>query len=166
MQVIHTSLWAGQKLQLSWELSTLAQRLKQIMIYPSTTILNIIPLLVENVGLIFTKGDLKEVGAPAHVGLVAPVDVVVLPGKTGLDPSRTSFFQVLNIPTKINKGTIEIITPVELTRMPRRIYWQLPSRQMLADLSKFVVAAAPAATADSGADPAEEKKEEPAKESD
>ncbi|KAL1822400.1 hypothetical protein ACET3Z_009178 [Daucus carota] len=34
------------------------------------------------------------------------------------------------------------------------------------DLSKFVVAAAPAATADSGADPAEEKKEEPAKESD
>ncbi|KAL1822411.1 hypothetical protein ACET3Z_009189 [Daucus carota] len=58
------------------------------------------------------KGDLKEVseevakykvGVPSHVGLVAPVDVVVPPGNTGLDPSRTSFFQVLNIPTKINK---------------------------------------------------------------
>lgn len=56
-----------------------------------------------NVGLIFTKGDLKEVrdeiakykvGAPARVGLVAPIDVVVPPGNTGLDPSQTSFFQV------------------------------------------------------------------------
>nr|KJB74260.1 hypothetical protein B456_011G283700 [Gossypium raimondii] len=74
--------------------------------------LNLIPLLQGNVGLIFTKGDLKEVseevakykvGAPARVGLVAPIDVVVPPGNTGLDPSQTSFFQVLNIPTKINK---------------------------------------------------------------
>ncbi|KAK9074600.1 hypothetical protein SSX86_007198 [Deinandra increscens subsp. villosa] len=87
--------------------------------------LNLIPLLIGNVGLIFTKGDLKEVreevakykvGAPARVGLVAPVDVVVPPGNTGLDPSQTSFFQVLNIPTKINKGTVEIITPVELIK--------------------------------------------------
>lgn len=87
--------------------------------------LNLIPLLQGNVGLIFTKGDLKEVreevakykvGAPARVGLVAPIDVVVPPGNTGLDPSQTSFFQVLNIPTKINKGTVEIITPVELIR--------------------------------------------------
>ncbi|GER54683.1 60S acidic ribosomal protein P0 [Striga asiatica] len=88
-------------------------------------ILSLIPLLVGNVGLIFTKGDLKEVsdevakykvGAPARVGLVAPIDVVVPPGNTGLDPSQTSFFQVLNIPTKINKGTVEIITPVELIK--------------------------------------------------
>ncbi|PWA94365.1 60S acidic ribosomal protein PO [Artemisia annua] len=91
----------------------------------NVAILNLIPLLVGNVGLIFTKGDLKEVreevakykvGAPARVGLVAPVDVVVPPGNTGLDPSQTSFFQVLNIPTKINKGTVEIITPVELIK--------------------------------------------------
>ncbi|XP_011042597.1 PREDICTED: 60S acidic ribosomal protein P0-like [Populus euphratica] len=89
------------------------------------TFLNLIPLLQGNVGLIFTKGDLKEVseevakykvGAPARVGLVAPIDVVVPPGNTGLDPSQTSFFQVLNIPTKINKGTVEIITPVELIK--------------------------------------------------
>lgn len=91
----------------------------------NTAYQNLIPLLVGNVGLIFTKGDLKEVreevakykvGAPARVGLVAPVDVVVPPGNTGLDPSQTSFFQVLNIPTKINKGTVEIITPVELIK--------------------------------------------------
>lgn len=86
---------------------------------------NLVPLLVGNVGLIFTKGDLKEVseevakykvGAPARVGLIAPIDVIVPPGNTGLDPSQTSFFQVLNIPTKINKGTVEITIPVELIK--------------------------------------------------
>ncbi|WRX34489.1 Large ribosomal subunit protein uL10-like, partial [Theobroma cacao] len=55
-------------------------------------------------------------GLRARVGLIAPIDVVVPPGNTGLDPSQTSFFQVLNIPTKINKGTVEIITPVELIK--------------------------------------------------
>ncbi|KAK9055325.1 hypothetical protein SSX86_026408 [Deinandra increscens subsp. villosa] len=93
-------------------------------------VLNLIPLLVGNVGLVFTKGDLKEVSdvvakykvaAPARVGLVAPVDVIVPPGNTGLDPSQTSFFQVLNIPTKINKGTVEIITPVELIQKGEKV---------------------------------------------
>ncbi|KAF1891279.1 hypothetical protein Lal_00001422 [Lupinus albus] len=113
------------------------------------TFLNLIPLLAGNVGLIFTKGDLKEVsevvskykvewlfcyifysaniivkdevGAPARVGLVAPIDVIVPPGNTGLDPSQTSFFQVLNIPTKINKGTVEIVTPVELIKKGEKV---------------------------------------------
>ncbi|XLS54850.1 hypothetical protein HN51_004605, partial [Arachis hypogaea] len=58
----------------------------------------------------------QQVGALVRVGLVAPIDVVVLPDNTGLDPSQTSFFQVLNIPTKINKGTVEIITRVELIK--------------------------------------------------
>ncbi|KAI3956870.1 hypothetical protein MKX01_000904 [Papaver californicum] len=92
--------------------------------------LNLIPLLVGNVGLIFTKGDLKEVseevakykvGAPTRVGLVAPIVVVVPPGNTGLDSSQTSFFQVLNIPTKINKGTDEIITHVELIKKGEKV---------------------------------------------
>ncbi|KAK4376085.1 hypothetical protein RND71_006762 [Anisodus tanguticus] len=96
----------------------------------NNAILALIPCLVGNVGLIFTKGDLKEVsdevskykvGAPARVGLVAPIDVVVPPGNTGLDPSQTSFFQVLNIPTKINKGTVEIITPVEIIKKGEKV---------------------------------------------
>ncbi|KAI3955096.1 hypothetical protein MKW92_005445 [Papaver armeniacum] len=69
--------------------------------------LNLIPLLVGNLLL--------------RVGLVAPIDVVVPPGNTGLDPSQTSFFQVLNIPTKINKGTVEIITPVELIKKGEKV---------------------------------------------
>ena len=81
--------------------------------------------LVGNVGLIFTSGDLAsvrdevmkfKVGAPARVGLVAPNDVTVPAGNTGLDPSSTSFFQALNIPTKINKGTVEIVADVALIK--------------------------------------------------
>lgn len=35
-----------------------------------------------------------KVGAPARVGLVAPNDVTIPAGNTGMDPSQTSFFQV------------------------------------------------------------------------
>jgi large subunit ribosomal protein LP0 len=86
--------------------------------------------LVGNVGLVFTKGDLCEirdeitkyiVGAPARVGLVAPCAVSVPAGGTGLDPSQTSFFQALNIPTKINKGTVEIVSDVNLITQGEKV---------------------------------------------
>ncbi|KAJ8749730.1 hypothetical protein K2173_012281 [Erythroxylum novogranatense] len=78
-----------------------------------------------------TKGDTfqilkncqraRAVGAPARVALVAPIDVVVPPGNTGLDPSQTSFFQVLNIPTKINKGTVEITIAVDIIKKGEKV---------------------------------------------
>jgi large subunit ribosomal protein LP0 len=78
-----------------------------------------------NVGFIFTNGDLGDlrtvieehkVPAPARVGALAPVDVMVPPGPTGCDPGQTSFFQVLQIPTKIAKGQIEITSEVHLIK--------------------------------------------------
>lgn len=78
-----------------------------------------------NVGMVFTNGDLGEikdiilsnrVPAPARPGAIAPVDVVVPSGSTGCDPGQTSFFQVLQIPTKIQKGQIEITAAVELIK--------------------------------------------------
>ena len=60
--------------------------------------LNLVPLLVGNVGPIFTKGDLKEVdeevakykvGAPARTGLVAHIDAIAPPGNTGLNLAHT-----------------------------------------------------------------------------
>jgi large subunit ribosomal protein LP0 len=74
---------------------------------------------------VFTKADLAsvkeeigkyKVGAPARVGLVAPNDVSIPSGPTGMDPSQTSFFQALNIATKINKGTIDIVNDVHLIK--------------------------------------------------
>lgn len=64
---------------------------------------SIIPHMIGNVGLVFTKKPLTEVrdkiaefkvGAAARVGVVAPNDVFIPAGGTGLDPSQTSFFQV------------------------------------------------------------------------
>ncbi|KAI3924670.1 hypothetical protein MKW92_052555 [Papaver armeniacum] len=96
----------------------------------NTRILGLIPLLVGNVGLVFTKGDLIQasdiireykVGAPARVGVVAPTNVVVPAGNTGLDPTSTSFFQALYIPTRISKGTVEITCPVEVLRKGQKV---------------------------------------------
>merc|ERR1719453_1279208 len=38
------------------------------------------------------------------------VDLDIPSGPTGMDPSQTSFFQTLNIATKIVKGQIELIS--------------------------------------------------------
>lgn len=83
-----------------------------------------------NVGMIFTTGDLCEVkdtisefkvGAPARVGTVAPLDVTIPAGNTGMDPSQTSFFQVLNIPTKITKGSIEITADMQVVTKGEKV---------------------------------------------
>lgn len=75
--------------------------------------------LVTNLALVFTNEDVSvvretlrehRVQAPARVGAIAPVEVVILAGSTGLEPTMTSFFQALNIPTKIAKGMVEIVT--------------------------------------------------------
>ncbi|GKA09222.1 ribonuclease H-like domain-containing protein [Tanacetum coccineum] len=77
------------------------------------------------------------IGAPARVGLVAPVDVVVPPANTGLDPSQTSFFQVLNIPTKINKGTVKIITLVYLIKQGDKVGSSEALEKILEQISKM-----------------------------
>ena len=86
---------------------------------------NIAHKMSGNVGFVFTNSDLPKVRdlilanrvpAPARVGAISPVDVVVPAGPTGVDPGQTSFFQVLQIPTKIVKGQIEITNPVNLIK--------------------------------------------------
>ena len=71
-----------------------------------------------NTNIIFTNGDLADVKAvleeeirpsPAKPGMIAPEDVWIPAGATGLDPKQTSFFQNLNIQTKIVKAQIEIV---------------------------------------------------------
>ncbi len=61
------------------------------------------PVIKGNVGFVFSKEDLREVKklilsikvkAPAKAGALAPVDVWVPAGNTGMGPEKTSFFQV------------------------------------------------------------------------
>jgi len=85
----------------------------------------LLPHIRLNVGFVFTKGELTDirdlllankVRAPAKAGALAPLDVTVPAQNTGMGPEKTSFFQALSIPTKITKGTIEIIQDVQLIK--------------------------------------------------
>jgi large subunit ribosomal protein LP0 len=90
----------------------------------------LLPLVRGNVGFVFVKKDLafvrkilaeNKVGAPARVGSIAPNDVIVPAGPTGLEPTQTAFLQALNIASKINKGSIEIINDVHLIKAGEKV---------------------------------------------
>lgn len=86
--------------------------------------------VVGNVGFVFTNSELStvrdlilanKVPAPAKIGTIAPVDVDIPAGPTGCDPGQTNFFQVLQIPTKIVKGQIEITNLVHLVKAGNKV---------------------------------------------
>jgi len=90
----------------------------------------LIALVKNNVGFVFTNGDLGEVekkllhhrvGAPAKAGIIAPNDVIVPKGPTGMEPTQTSFLQALNIASKINKGQVEIVSDVHLIKAGEKV---------------------------------------------
>jgi len=90
----------------------------------------LLPHVKGNIGFVFTSGDLKEireiivankVAAPARAGAFAPKDVTVPAGNTGMEPGKTSFFQALGIPTKIARGTIEIVSDVKVVVAGTRV---------------------------------------------
>lgn len=83
----------------------------------------LIKLLKGNLGIVFTNRDLPDIKeiidrhareAPAKVGAVAQCDVWIKPGPTNLDPKQTGFFQSLQIPTKIVKTQIEIVSEKQI----------------------------------------------------
>jgi len=90
----------------------------------------LMPYIVGNVGFVFTKEDLSDVkdkilenkvAAPAKAGAIAPIDVILPAQNSGLGPEKTSFFQALSIPTKISRGTIEILNPVNLIKANEKV---------------------------------------------
>jgi len=90
----------------------------------------LLPHVKGNIGFVFTSGDLKDVreiivankvAAPARAGAFAPKDVSVPAGNTGMEPGKTSFFQALGIPTKIARGTIEIVSDVKVVVAGTRV---------------------------------------------
>jgi large subunit ribosomal protein LP0 len=90
----------------------------------------LLPFVKGNVGFVFTNDDLKtvrdkilanKVAAPARAGAVAPADVYVPAGNTGMEPGKTSFFQALGVPTKIARGTIEITADLKLVEAGSKV---------------------------------------------
>lgn len=90
----------------------------------------LLPFIVGNIGLIFTNSDFgtirkvidtNTVPAAAKAGTVAECDVIVPPGPTGCDPGQTAWFQALNVPTKIAKGQIEIVSELRLINKGEKV---------------------------------------------
>jgi large subunit ribosomal protein LP0 len=95
-----------------------------------------------NIGFIFCKGDVdavrkvidaNKVPAAAKAGVIAPLNVTIPAGPTGLDPTQTSFFQALNIATKVVKAQIEIVSDVHLIKAGQKV--QLSEQVLLAKLN-------------------------------
>ncbi|KAI8999226.1 ribosomal protein L10-domain-containing protein [Gaertneriomyces semiglobifer] len=112
-----------------------------------------------NVGFVFTKGDLKDirekltanrVQAPAKAGAIAPVDVTIPGGNTGMEPGKTSFFQALGIPTKIARGTIEIVNDVPLIKAGNKVGASEATLLNMLDISPFTYGMTVQAVYDNG----------------
>lgn len=83
-----------------------------------------------NVGFIFCKNNLNEIRdivkknrkpAAARQGVFSEVDLVIPTGPTGMDPSQTAFFQALQVSTKVVKGQIEIMSPVHILEVGKKV---------------------------------------------
>jgi len=90
----------------------------------------LLPHIKENIGFVFTKQDLSfvreklssnKVAAPAKAGAIAPCDVSIPAQVTNMGPEKTSFFQALQVPTKITRGTIEIINDIHLIKKGEKV---------------------------------------------
>jgi len=110
--------------------NTMVRRALKGFIPDSPEYERLLPHVKGNVGFIFTNGELKDirdkilsnrVAAPARAGAVAPGDVYVPAGNTGMEPGKTSFFQALGVPTKIARGTIEITTDLKLVEAGAKV---------------------------------------------
>lgn len=123
MQTIRTSL-RGMGVVLMGK-NTMMRKAIRGHLENNASLEKLLPHIKGNVGFVFTKGDLAEVRdkiseskvrAPARAGAIAPLAVIIPAQNTGLGPEKTSFFQALSIPTKISKGTIEIINDVPILK--------------------------------------------------
>ncbi|KAH6646430.1 60S acidic ribosomal protein P0 [Truncatella angustata] len=103
--------------------NTMVRRALRTFIADTPEYERLLPHIKGNIGFVFTNGDLKEirdkvlankVAAPARAGALAPADVWIPAGNTGMEPGKTSFFQALGVPTKIARGTIEITADLKL----------------------------------------------------
>ncbi|EFY98557.1 hypothetical protein MHUMG1_02045 [Metarhizium humberi] len=110
--------------------NTMVRRALKTFINDTPEYERLLPFVKGNVGFVFTNGDLKDirdkllanrVAAPARAGAVAPVDVWIPAGNTGMEPGKTSFFQALGVPTKIARGTIEITTDLKLVEAGNKV---------------------------------------------
>merc|ERR1719174_881591 len=94
--------------------------------YPEAGLETLRASIKGNLGFIFaTNCELDDIRdtlgkfvmeSAAKAGQTSMVDLDIPSGPTGMDPSQTSFFQTLNIATKIVKGQIELISAFQILK--------------------------------------------------
>jgi len=94
--------------------------------YPDAGLETLRASIKGNLGFIFATNceldDIREtlnkfvLESAAKAGQASMVDLDIPSGPTGMDPSQTSFFQTLNIATKIVKGQIELISNFQILK--------------------------------------------------
>merc|ERR1719316_1964205 len=99
--------------------------------YPDAGLDNLRAAIKGNLGFIFATNceldDIREslskfvLQSAAKSGQVSMVDLELPSGPTGMDPSQTSFFQTLNIATKIVKGQIELISTFQILKTGEKV---------------------------------------------
>jgi len=110
--------------------NTMVRRALRTILGDNPQFERLLPYVKGNIGFVFTDKELKDVrdlivankvAAPARAGAFAPKDVTVPASNTGMEPGKTSFFQALGIPTKIARGTIEIVSDVKVVTAGTRV---------------------------------------------
>lgn len=126
---------------------------------------NLLQNLKGNCGLVFLEGNpsiydmmkiqtelvaASRITSAARAGDVAPCDIVVPPGDTGLEPTQTNFFASMNIATRIRGGQIQIVNEVLLVRAGGRVDASHAALLNQLGLKPFTYAIQPIAIYDGG----------------
>jgi len=126
--------------------NTMVRRAIKVLMADNPHYEKLLPHVRGNIGFVFTNDDLKtirdkltenRVRAPARAGAIAPIDVYVPGGNTGMEPGKTSFFQALGIPTKIARGTIEIVNDVHILKVGSKVGASEASLLNMLNISPF-----------------------------
>ena len=140
--------------------NTMVRRCLRVILAEHPQFEKLLPYVKGNIGFVFTSGDLKDVreiivsnkvAAPARAGAYAPLDVYVPAGNTGMEPGKTSFFQALGIPTKIARGTIEIVNDVQVVKAGGRVGSSEATLLNMLNISPFTYGMTIAQVYDNGA---------------
>lgn len=90
----------------------------------------LLELLKGKVGLVFTEESVpdfrkgiasKPIPREAKVGSIAPIDVIIPAGPTGLAPSEVNFFHNLGLLVKINKSILDLQKEVHLLKKGSKV---------------------------------------------
>jgi len=101
---------AVKKPELESLISIIRKNIGLVFVLPGSTMVEVRKLILAN-----------KVEAQAKAGAIAPCDVIIQAGATGLEPTQTAFLQALNIATRIQKGQIEIINDFHLIHEGQKV---------------------------------------------